>query len=347
MKLSIIVPVYNVEKYLPKCLDSLVNQTYKDIEIICVNDGSSDNSLQVLNEYASQDNRIKVINQENLGVSTARNIGIDNATGDYILFVDADDWLELDACTILIDHIEKYQSEIIYFKLKPTININDSYKVEIHQITKFDNKHCNKVFKFKDNYKMIFNELKSLMCGDKVFKTKFIKSHKIYYPNNIVVLEDAIFSFRCFLQNPSIVLCNEYLYNYIINTPNSLTKINLENRLQNLKKAIGEFEELAQFGISWLNKYIYAYFINYLLYYWRYFYFSKYKKDFLNLFTYVIYKYKQIPEQNDFHAYKRATMHLLLSKLHLSWWYWKLIYPFGKHCIVLPYRRIKNFLRSK
>lgn len=92
-EVSIIVPVYNVEKYLSFCLDSLVNQTFKDIEIICVNDGSTDNSTEVLEHYAGFDKRIKIINKENGGLSSARNAGLDAATGKYIAFVDSDDFV--------------------------------------------------------------------------------------------------------------------------------------------------------------------------------------------------------------------------------------------------------------
>lgn len=92
-EVSIIVPVYNVEKYLSFCLDSLVNQTFKDIEIICVNDGSTDNSAEVLEHYAGFDKRIKIINKENGGLSSARNAGLDAATGKYIAFVDSDDFV--------------------------------------------------------------------------------------------------------------------------------------------------------------------------------------------------------------------------------------------------------------
>ena len=95
-KISVIVPVYNVEQYLPQCLDSIINQTYKNLEIICVDDGSPDNSGKILDEYAKKDKRIKVIHQENQGVSVARNTGLDNATGKYIGFVDPDDWIEAD-----------------------------------------------------------------------------------------------------------------------------------------------------------------------------------------------------------------------------------------------------------
>lgn len=94
-KFSVILPIFNTEKYLKACLDSIINQTYKNLEIICVDDGSTDGSLKILEEYSSKDSRIKIINQQNQGVSAARNVGIDNATGDYVSFVDPDDWVEL------------------------------------------------------------------------------------------------------------------------------------------------------------------------------------------------------------------------------------------------------------
>lgn len=96
--ISIIVPVYNVEKYLPQCLDSIIGQTYSNIEIICVNDGSPDNSIDILTDYAHRDSRIKIVSQKNKGLSSARNTGLHYASGDYIMFVDSDDWIELDTC---------------------------------------------------------------------------------------------------------------------------------------------------------------------------------------------------------------------------------------------------------
>ena len=91
--ISVIIPVYNTAEYLPRCLDSILNNTYRNLEIICVNDGSKDSSLEVLNSYAAKDPRVKVIDQENAGVSAARNRGLDEATGEYIAFVDSDDWV--------------------------------------------------------------------------------------------------------------------------------------------------------------------------------------------------------------------------------------------------------------
>ena len=112
-KVSIIVPVYNVEKYLRKCLDSLINQTLKDIEIICINDGSTDKSLEILEEYKNRDSRIILLNQENSGQSIARNNGIKKATGEYIGFVDPDDWVENNMIKCLIDEIKSEKVDLV------------------------------------------------------------------------------------------------------------------------------------------------------------------------------------------------------------------------------------------
>jgi len=109
---SIIIPVYKVEEFLPDCLESTVNQTYRRLEIICVNDGSPDRCGEILNDYAAKDSRIKVINQPNGGLSAARNHGLKVATGEYVLFVDSDDWISADCVASLVDAIEKTNADI-------------------------------------------------------------------------------------------------------------------------------------------------------------------------------------------------------------------------------------------
>ena len=110
---SVIIPVYNVEKYLPKCLDSIVNQTYADLEIICVNDGSPDNSYAILEEYAKKDSRIKIITQKNTGLSGARNAGIKASTGDYIVFLDSDDWMDTEAIETVVTVAQNSSSDTV------------------------------------------------------------------------------------------------------------------------------------------------------------------------------------------------------------------------------------------
>ena len=105
MKISIIIPVYNVENYLAECLNSVVNQTYRNIEIIIVNDGSTDNSFSIIQQYQLQDERIKIINQENQGLSAARNAGMKVASGEYLWFVDSDDYVAINACEEFVKHL--------------------------------------------------------------------------------------------------------------------------------------------------------------------------------------------------------------------------------------------------
>lgn len=113
-KISVIIPVYGVEGYLGKCLDSVINQTYEDLEIICVNDCSPDNSAQILEEYAKKDNRIKIVNREkNGGLSAARNTGMDNAGGKYFYFLDSDDWIDLDYIEKIVEAAEKNNVPIV------------------------------------------------------------------------------------------------------------------------------------------------------------------------------------------------------------------------------------------
>ena len=110
--ISVIVPIYNVEKYLARCVDSIVNQTYKNLEIILVDDGSPDRCPQMCDDYAEKDSRIKVVHKKNGGLSDARNAGMAVATGEYISFIDSDDWIETSMFELLINNIFQYDCEI-------------------------------------------------------------------------------------------------------------------------------------------------------------------------------------------------------------------------------------------
>ena len=168
---SIIVPVYNVEKYLEQCINSIINQTYKNIEIILIDDGSTDNSGIICDEYAKKDNRIKVIHKDNEGISATRNRGIDESSGKYISFVDSDDYIEKNMIEILYKDIEKENADIAvcnYIIVKDKNNIkkdkNNSYNVIILSqndalrmcfCNEFEFYLWNKIFK-----KTLFNEIK-------------------------------------------------------------------------------------------------------------------------------------------------------------------------------------------
>ena len=122
-KISVIVPVFNAEMFLDKCINSIIDQTYKNLEIILIDDGSKDNSLVLCNEYAYKDNRIKVIHKENGGVSSARNTGLDNCVGDLVAFVDSDDYLEPNTYEKCVDLFAKKQVDMVRYSLIQENNV--------------------------------------------------------------------------------------------------------------------------------------------------------------------------------------------------------------------------------
>ena len=127
IKVSVIVPVFNVESYLNESLDSILNQTLKDIEIICINDGSTDNSLDILETYSKKDKRIKIISKENEGQGVARNVGLDNAQGEYISFVDSDDFIKRDMLEKLYNKAENNDLDLVMCKVS-------SFDNETHEV---------------------------------------------------------------------------------------------------------------------------------------------------------------------------------------------------------------------
>ena len=139
--ISVIIPIYNVEKYLSKCLDSVINQDYENLEIILVNDGTRDNSLAIANTYQSKDTRIKVYSQRNQGLSAARNIGLDKANGDYITFIDSDDYIDLDFYCGLSYHLLLYSNCLNHcqnkFRLHLGVYLNMKFfRIQLHLFMK-------------------------------------------------------------------------------------------------------------------------------------------------------------------------------------------------------------------
>lgn len=199
-KVSVIIPVYNVEKYLRKCLDSIINQTLKDIEIICVNDCSPDNSLDILKEYTSKDNRIKIINfEENEGVSVARNTGIESANGDYISFIDPDDYIDTDFYEKLYSETNNCEIEVI----KGNLQIISDDKAKTTSINSTIHNHQNNVQYFTSNF------------SSAIYKKNFLINNNILFPTNIIIGEDI-----CFLQKvaycaKSFKCIDNTFYNYV------------------------------------------------------------------------------------------------------------------------------------
>ena len=156
-QISVVLPVYNVEEYLRQCLDSLANQTFEDFEVICVNDGSGDSSLSILEEYASEDERFKIISQENKGLSGARNTGMDHIKGKYTIFVDSDDWLELNALEKLYNKITALDSDILMYKFRFFNQDSEQYSESVFtNLEVIDASLENKNFNYRDVSNILF-----------------------------------------------------------------------------------------------------------------------------------------------------------------------------------------------
>ena len=205
VKITIIVPVYNVENYLPQCLDSLINQTLREIEIICINDGSTDNSLNILQQYAKLDKRIKVIDKENEGVSTARNTGLENSNGEYIMFVDGDDYVDNKICEKLYTKMTDINADLVIITMHKAFNTHNSFKIYKSK-TPYNS---DDTFIFYD-YPDILSDSYATVWG-KLFKKNSLKFHE-----ELRRAGDAVFFWSyCIKYNPKIAFINEPLYYYL------------------------------------------------------------------------------------------------------------------------------------
>ena len=210
-KISVIIPVYNVEEYLSECIGSVLNQTYKDLQIICINDGSTDNSLKILNDYAVKDSRIVLVSQENQGVSTARNKGINVAEGEYITFLDPDDWFEPELIEFALKAINNSHSDIAIFC--PNYLKNNKKEINKEQLEYLSEAK-------EKRYKHYRNNLVNY-SWDKLYRTDFIKKNNIKFCEQIDQTEDVLFSLECLSHNPKIEYIPKCLYNYRINRAGS------------------------------------------------------------------------------------------------------------------------------
>ena len=237
-EISIIIPVYNVEKYLDECLNSAANQTFENIEIICVNDGSTDGSLEILESHASKDKRIRIISQENKGVSSARNEGLDAARGKYIYFMDSDDYMEPNALRELHDLIEEKSCDLIIFKTYNFIDETGEYvNMEYYDMPELTEILANSKFKCQDY-------LKELIDVDVTVYTKFFKKEiasDIRFREGLI-FEDNLFAMQLLFNAESIYFYDRYLYHRRMRE-DSLMSSNSE-RFMNILEIMNMLEDL-------------------------------------------------------------------------------------------------------
>lgn len=211
--ISVIVPVYNVEQYLARCVDSILSQTYENLEIILVDDGAKDRSGRICDEYAARDSRVCVIHKENGGLSSARNAGIEAATGEYLAFVDSDDWLELDAYAHMLSLMKQYDAKLVCAGRYDVNGKTGERRVGL----------CPKKEECIPAEEMVgriflWDNCDSSAC-DKLYHHSLLDSFR--YPEGRVC-EDVPVTYRIVLQAERVVMCDKPIYNYY-HRPESIT----------------------------------------------------------------------------------------------------------------------------
>lgn len=212
---SIIVPVYNVEQYLRQCVDSIIQQTFTDFEVILVDDGSTDSSGQICDEYERLNSSIRVIHQKNRGPAGARNTGIEASSGKWILFFDSDDWIEHDTLEVLYSNICKSNLDLYCWNMKKSDKDRNTIEEVVFYIE-------NDVISFKnekEKFDYFFNTLMQYKCGWEIYQRAFRRSIIVdnglkFHPISEVFAEDYLFAFEYLLRVNKIGLICNMFYNY-------------------------------------------------------------------------------------------------------------------------------------
>lgn len=244
VKVSIIIPVYNVEKYLEQCLKSVINQTYSNIEILLIDDGSPDSSPTICDSYAQKDNRIRVIHQENAGVSVARNKGLDLATGEYVYFLDADDWIEENAIEVMVSALKEEALDCLGFGfVKEFDNISQIQKNEIWETTTYKEERYDVVYHrsigFVNADMHHFHTMNAFaVIWSKLYKKSIIDAHGIRFPDikQLGSFEDGLFNIHFFRHAKNFKFLDASLYHY--------RKNNLQSIASNYKTCFYEKQKL-------------------------------------------------------------------------------------------------------
>lgn len=236
-KISVIIPVYNSEKFLAKCLESVLKQTYQNIEIICVDDGSSDKSLSIVMELQKKDSRIICFQKKNEGVSYARNFALKNITGDYVLFVDSDDWIEPKTCEVALQTLKQKQVDVVMWSYIRESKKGSKKKHIFDSDVLFDSEQV---------YDLLYRRMVGVSGHDlskpenadalctvwgKLYRRDLIEEHHIHFYDirKTGTYEDGLFNLEYFSYVKSAFFMNEYLYHYRRDNQESVTAVYNKN----------------------------------------------------------------------------------------------------------------------
>ncbi len=230
---SIIIPAYNIEKYIGKCINSVLEQTYKNIEIIVVNDGSTDRTKAIIKEKAKADKRIRIINQKNAGLSAARNIGIKNAKGDYIVFIDGDDFVENNFLEKLIEKTRTDKSDIVVCSFKTIQNNNETIEKGYNKTATGEEATIQLLLK-QDNLDVV--------TWNKIYKKNLFLDNNIFFPNG-EIHEDSLTTYKLYSKAKKVSYIKEPLYLYYKRSGSITTSTKLETSINYKLRASQEAQE--------------------------------------------------------------------------------------------------------
>lgn len=238
-KITVVIPVYNVEDYVERCLKSVINQSYENIEVIIVNDGSTDLSEKVILDTIDGDDRFKYFFKENGGLSSARNFGIEKATGDYISFIDSDDWIHEDFLRLMIESIQSSDSDIAVCNMSYIFSNNSEKKRTPLLI---GNETVSNITGLRD----LFNGKKfKFHAQNKIYKINLFKNNLIFYPNG-KIYEDVFTTYKLFWNAKKISYVPKKLYFYQQNRPGSILATNFNSKRFDILDALDDIKKLLE-----------------------------------------------------------------------------------------------------
>lgn len=265
-KLSIIIPVYGVEKYLRECLDSAINQTYENTEIICINDCSPDNSIDILKEYSKKDKRIKIIDlKKNVRQGVARNKAMEIATGDFITFLDADDYIQKDGYELAMKKVSK-DTDIVLFGFE-SFDENSKLNFKSNNYDKYYNKilpyflketHCN-------DFNFYLNIKKIPVSPCKIYRSEFLNKNKIRFINGRYIHEDEGWFIKWMSCSPVVVSIEDRIYKRRVGICSTVGKVSLSRK--QMKDSMEHKYAVAQDALEYLkssNEVAYKIYFNHL-----------------------------------------------------------------------------------
>ena len=232
---SIIIPVYNLELYIDKCIQSILSQTYHDLQIILVDDGSTDNSFNIMKKFAEEDDRIVLLSQKNSGVSSARNYGLQMASGEYIMFVDGDDTIVDNAVGKLLEFILKYDTDIVccgFTFVNSDGNISRAIgNVKVHYVLRNEN--------ILANYLLGKNIWSS--CCARLYKKKFLDKYRINFLQGLSIGEDGYFTLQVMSKASSIVIIGDCLYRILVRLSSATRSSRVEMRVDSTPELYADY----------------------------------------------------------------------------------------------------------